>query len=86
MVLIEEVCHRVLTRSEGGPIDDSEELSLSVYKRVLHGRKFLIEPDLILFEVFTPNKAALVICLFGRSLSIGTRDFSSFDPILPNVI
>jgi hypothetical protein len=86
MVLIKEVIDGVLTRYEGGTINNSKKLPLPVNQRILHSGKLLIQSNLVFIEVLAANEPSLVIGLFGRSLGVETSDLAPFYAVLSDVV
>ncbi len=64
----------------------SPEFPVAVDQRILHRGQLLIEANLVFFEVFTPDKASLVVCFFGITLGVDASDLAAFDAVAPDVL
>src|SRR5215213_336158 len=81
MMLRNEAGGSVLSRREGGAVDNSPKLPFTIDQRILHRRQLLIETDLVFFEAFTTDKAAFVFCLFRITFSVYASNPASLDTV-----
>ena len=85
VMLGDETGGSILSRREGRSVDNSPQFPVAVDERILHRRHFLIQPDLVLLEVFSADKTSFVVRLFRTTFGVYAGDLASLDAIAANL-
>ena len=86
MMLRNEVGRSILSRREGGAVDDAPKLAIIEDQRILHRWELLVKAYLVFVEVLSPHEASFVVGFLSVTISVETRYLAALHAVPADVI